>query len=176
MGRTMGLEPTASGTTTRRSNQLSYVRRKTEVIIAKISSLYNSFKGVYQAVLAFIIGFLHNIQTMSAETNRQYLAEPTNVAYTNNAGATCPGGQLLTDCETVTEALQGLADLVKPPKPGTTGATETFPNIPGKTWRIPKWLSADCGVCGQRCEPALQTEGSESTGLTKVSFYEIAKD
>ena len=172
----MGLEPTASGTTTRRSNQLSYVRRKTEVIIAKISSLYNSFDGVCQAVLAFIIGILHNIQTMSAETDGQYLTEPTSVAYTDNAEATCPGGQLLEDCETVTEALQGLADLAKPQRPGTAEATETFQSGMGKIWRIPKWLSADCGVCGQRCEPALQTEGSEPTGLTKVSFYEIPKD
>ena len=37
----MGLEPTAFGTTTRRSNQLSYIRRKTEVIIAEILPHYN---------------------------------------------------------------------------------------------------------------------------------------
>ena len=46
MGRTMGLEPTTFGTTTRRSNLLSYVRRKTEVIIAEARAFYNSFSCV----------------------------------------------------------------------------------------------------------------------------------
>ena len=34
MGRVMGIEPTTFWTTIRRSNQLSYTRRKTGVIIA----------------------------------------------------------------------------------------------------------------------------------------------
>lgn len=44
----MGIEPTTFGTTTRRSNQMSYTRQsayKTEVIIEVFEGIYNSYVG-----------------------------------------------------------------------------------------------------------------------------------
>lgn len=66
----MGLEPTAFGTTTRRSNQLSYTRHKTEVIISYNGFFYKSLTTVVE-VVAVAVGMGVVDQVRAVEVLRQ---------------------------------------------------------------------------------------------------------
>jgi hypothetical protein len=95
------------------------------------------------------------------ETFRQVLGEVgTTVAYTDEADATCPGGQALNVCEQTAGMLDEAAEWPSPQRDGFNG------------WNVLAWIGQQCRACERHCEIGVEVVDGTLSGLMRVMFTE----
>lgn len=82
------------------------------------------------------------------------------IIYSDEPGATCPGGKPLADCETVQAMLSKIGNLL--------GRQES--SLDGTVWRCPLWLGQICTPCGMNGQIEYQTIDRRPTGAVRIRF------
>lgn len=109
--------------------------------------------------------FYGNVPRDLPEPRKRLRSVPgAEITYTDEADATCPGGQQITECTTAVQVVQD-----------TLAAAEqsSRPNNEGDFWTTYIWAgSTACGACNRTCEGAAHTRGGEPTGLVRLAFIQ----